>query len=156
MIRLKTFGIEEKLAKIVARLGEFKLAVLNKFCNLIFVSFTLLSALDYPLAYFIKVLLASTLLWFLTELLKEFFERPRPYALLGFNIRTSTRPNKSFPSSHSATAFFLFLALRNSRAAPFLLLVPLLRFLTLQHWLSDVLLSMALGFLFYRLFAIIA
>ena len=81
--------------------------------------------------------------------IQRFFERKRPYEV--FNIIHSNYSAKghSFPSSHSAVSIFLLLYYFNLPVIWILIIVPILRIITLNHWLTDILGGALIGILFF-------
>ncbi len=141
-VRILKFN-ETELYRLLPKNGSFLLAM-NRISNFVIyaVSAVILIGDFTLLPYFV----ASAVPWFASEFLKKRFHRQRPYARFGVNLRTSTKPNRAFPSSHSATALFLFLAtVGHSPLAWLFLTVPVLRILSFQHWITDVLAGMLIG-----------
>ncbi|QQX79652.1 phosphatase PAP2 family protein [Shewanella sp. KX20019] len=68
----------------------------------------LVMILCFKPAWILRVLLAAAICLVMTHLLKNYFDAPRPAALLEqFNIIGDARHSKSFPSGHTATIFLL-------------------------------------------------
>ncbi|QYK01458.1 phosphatase PAP2 family protein [Shewanella psychrotolerans] len=109
----------------------------------------------------IRVLIASVLSLIIVPTLKQYFDAPRPAALLEvINIVGETRLNNSFPSGHTATAFLfagtLFFAYqcRNIKtlAIGFAAIVGLSRIIVGAHWPLDIIMGAFVG-LFCAYFA---
>ena len=127
------------------------LLLFNKLSNYLFyVLFPLLVLLSGPRTalYFIP----AGISWEVSEFVKKGVKRERPYRVCNTRLRTSTKPDKAFPSSHSAAAFTLFLLFNPNPLAYFFLLIPLLRVLSFQHWPTDVLAGMLTGYVVYLIF----
>lgn len=109
----------------------------------------------------LRVLIASVLSLIIVPTLKQYFDAPRPAALLEvINIVGETRLNHSFPSGHTASAFLfagtLFFAYqyRNIKilAIGFAAIVGLSRIVVGAHWPLDIIMGAFVG-LFCAYFA---
>jgi undecaprenyl-diphosphatase len=91
----------------------------------------------------IKFVAGSLILYCILEVLKIVTARPRPNALT----------NDSFPSRHTAMAFFATYFFKTDKKIQILLyiwatLIALSRLILNLHWLSDVLVGSIIGYLF--------
>lgn len=95
----------------------------------------------------------------ITELIRFFYNRQRPFELLPVQILISQDPGGSFPSGHATAFFALFLALyyfakkNNWGLKPvwwslgIVLAMGIARIFTGVHWPSDILAGAAIGLL---------
>lgn len=109
----------------------------------------------------LRVLIASVLSLIIVPTLKQYFDAPRPAALLeAINIIGDTRLTHSFPSGHTASAFlfagtiFFAYQYRNIKilAIGFATLVGLSRVIVGAHWPLDIIMGAFVG-LFCAYFA---
>jgi membrane-associated phospholipid phosphatase len=87
----------------------------------------------------------------ITYLLKLIFNRKRPYYFFDKRFAILVHENHSFPSEHTIIATFSFIITGNI----LVLITPILRIITIKHWLSDVLFSIILSYIFYYFFTFI-
>ena len=86
-----------------------------------------------------------------TELIRFFYNRPRPFSILGIETLISHSASHSFPSGHAAFAFTLALVvfLINKKRGWFFLaaalLISLSRIMAGIHWPSDILASLIIS-----------
>ena len=85
----------------------------------------------------------------ITYLLKLIVNRKRPYYYY-FDKRFAilVYENHSFPSEHTIISILSFIITRNV----LVLITPILRIITLKHWLSDAIFSITLSIVFYIVF----
>lgn len=89
--------------------------------------------------------------WIIPNILQKFFKKERPYSFFKLNINYDTPKERSFPSSHTFLAMFLFFRIVKIHLilAILIIIIPVLRILSLQHWFSDVIFSIMLSSIFY-------
>jgi hypothetical protein len=87
----------------------------------------------------------------ITYLLKLIFSRKRPYYFFDKRFAILVYENHSFPSEHTIIAILSFIITGNI----LVLITPILRIITIKHWLSDVLFSIILSYIFYYFFSFI-
>jgi len=85
----------------------------------------------------------------ITYLLKLIFNRKRPYFFFDKRFAILVYENHSFPSEHTIIAILSFIITGNI----LVLIAPILRIITLKHWLSDAIFSIILSFVFYYFFS---
>jgi hypothetical protein len=85
----------------------------------------------------------------ITYLLKLIFNRKRPYYYFDKRFAILVYENHSFPSEHTIIAILSFIITGNI----LVLITPILRIVTLKHWLSDAIFSIILSFVFYYFFS---
>lgn len=105
------------------------------------------------------VLSALTARGLIVEVIRFFYERPRPFTILGFNPLIPENYNDSFPSGHAAIYFALAAAVwffnksANQSQKSFILLlsgatvISLARIFAGIHWPSDILAGALIGFI---------
>ena len=84
----------------------------------------------------------------ITYLLKLIVNRKRPYYYFDKRFAILVYENHSFPSEHTIISILSFIITRNV----LVLITPILRIITLKHWLSDAIFSIILSFVFYIFF----
>jgi len=84
----------------------------------------------------------------ITYLLKLIVNRKRPYYFFDKRFAILVYENHSFPSEHTVIAILSFIITGNI----LVLISPILRIITLKHWLSDAIFSIILSFVFYIFF----
>lgn len=128
----------------------------------IFLTFLLIPMLIIRLRYFVYFLFSFLTSGGMAQLLKHYFELPRPCAFFNDSILLHYVPGvkiymaHSFPSGHSATAFAMFLMLsiisKNNYTKLFFFLfaitVGLSRIYLLQHFFIDVYFGSIVGTIF--------
>ena len=87
----------------------------------------------------------------ITYLLKLIFNRKRPYYYFDKRFAILVYENHSFPSEHTIISILSFIITGNV----LVLITPILRIITLKHWLSDAIFSIILSFVFYYFFSFI-
>ena len=87
----------------------------------------------------------------ITYLLKLIFNRKRPYYFFDKRFAILVYENHSFPSEHTIIAILSFIITGNI----LVLVTPILRIITLKHWLSDAIFSIILSIVFYIFFDLI-
>jgi len=96
----------------------------------------------------LSVILARGLI---TEIIRFFYHRPRPFLALHFNPLAGYEITSSFPSGHATTFFALSLAIFyfnrkwGWRCLIFSLLIGVARIFTGVHWPSDILVGALIG-----------
>lgn len=145
-IELKVFNWDVKLSKFIyEHLGESTIQKLTLITNILMCIVIL-----YLILYDRFALILALILWSLSLILQRIFYRPRPYLYLNVDLQTSSPKNHSFPSSHTMVSIGLFLAYHHLTISYLLWVIPFLRVLTLRHWLSDILMTIALCVSFYK------
>jgi hypothetical protein len=81
----------------------------------------------------------------ITYLLKLIVNRKRPYYYFDKRFAILVYENHSFPSEHTIISILSFIITGNV----LVLIAPILRIITLKHWLSDAIFSIILSFVFY-------
>ncbi|MGC9132841.1 MAG: phosphatase PAP2 family protein [Nanopusillaceae archaeon] len=114
----------------------------------------LLIFLFYLIFINIKSLLFSIFIIFITYILKEIIKKKRPIDLFT-DERTIFFDNYSFPSIHTVLSIFLIIIYHNNIVFFILLIIPILRIISLRHWISDIIYSSLLLIPFYLLYIII-
>jgi len=84
----------------------------------------------------------------ITYLLKLIVNRKRPYYFFDKRFAILVYENHSFPSEHTIIAILSFIITGNI----LVLISPILRIITLKHWLSDAIFSIILSFVLYIFF----
>jgi len=74
----------------------------------------------------------------IVSLLQKRFSRKRPYEFFNIEHINYSSKGHSFPSSHSAVAILIFLLYSSIPLSWLLITIPILRIISLNHWLSDV------------------
>jgi len=87
----------------------------------------------------------------ITYLLKLIFNRKRPYYYFDKRFAILVYENHSFPSEHTIISVLSFIITGNI----LVLISPILRIITLKHWLSDAIFSIILSIVFYTFFDLI-
>lgn len=103
--------------------------------------------------YFFSLTVLSLILsrGIITEIIRFFYERPRPFLTLGFQPLSDHVQNGSFPSGHAAFFFTLALAvfyfnkLWGWRFLAFATVISLARIFIGVHWPSDILAGAIIG-----------
>jgi len=84
----------------------------------------------------------------ITYLLKLIVNRKRPYYYFDKRFAILVYENHSFPSEHTIISILSFIITGNV----LVLITPILRIITLKHWLSDAVFSIILSIIFYIFF----
>ena len=84
----------------------------------------------------------------ITYLLKLIVNRKRPYYYFDKRFAILVYEDHSLPSEHTIISILSFIITRNV----LVLIAPILRIITLKHWLSDAIFSIILSFVFYIFF----
>lgn len=99
--------------------------------------------------------------YILTEVIRYFYSRPRPFEVLSITQLVEHSPGGSFPSGHMAFFFALSAGVYfwNKKAGVWFFiassLIGLARIFAGLHWPSDILGGAALGFLIFRIAKIV-
>ncbi|MEM0379271.1 MAG: phosphatase PAP2 family protein [Nanopusillaceae archaeon] len=95
--------------------------------------------------------------WITPNILQKLFNRERPYYFFKIEINYKTPPYRSFPSSHTFLSILIFLTMYKAKVNPILAIlifsIPILRIISLQHWFSDIVFSIALSTMLYSIFS---
>jgi hypothetical protein len=111
----------------------------------------LLIFLFYLVFINIKLFIFSIFIIFITYILKEIIKKKRPIDFFT-DERTIFFDNYSFPSIHTVLSIFLIIVYYNNIIFLTLLIVPILRIISLRHWISDIIYSSFLSIPFYLLY----
>ncbi len=145
IFKLAPTKLEITVSKLFTRLERKFLHKLNKISHILLLFI-------YPAIALLresKIIIGAFLSFFISEMISvKIFSKIKPYHYFRIFYGSKTRKFKSFPSSHSAASFFFFLC----HPSPIFLLVPILRIVALQHWLSDIAGSFVVAFLVYKVF----
>ncbi|MBI5079056.1 phosphatase PAP2 family protein [Candidatus Wolfebacteria bacterium] len=103
--------------------------------------------------YFFSLAVLSLILsrGIITEIIRFFYERPRPFLTLGFQPLANHIQNGSFPSGHAsfffalALSIFYFNKLWGWRFLAMATVISLARVFTGVHWPSDILAGAVIG-----------
>jgi hypothetical protein len=125
--------------KLIDRLGiVYIIDAISYLINLFFISY-IVFLINFS---YIFLFIISTSI---TYLLKLIFNRKRPYYFFDKRFAILVYENHSFPSEHTIIAILSFIITGNI----LVLVSPILRIITLKHWLSDAIFSTILSFVFY-------
>ena len=144
----KMFMIDYKISeffykKLMDRLDiVYTIDAISYLINLSFISYILFFI---NFSYIFLFIISTTI----TYLLKLIFNRKRPYYFFDKRFAILVYENHSFPSEHTIIAILSFIITGNM----LLLITPILRIITLKHWLSDAIFTIILSFVFYYLFS---
>jgi hypothetical protein len=144
----KMFMIDYKISeffykKLMDRLDiVYTIDAISYLINLSFISYILFFI---NFSYIFLFIISTTI----TYLLKLIFNRKRPYYYFDKRFAILVYENHSFPSEHTIIAFLSFIITGNM----LLLITPILRIITLKHWLSDAIFTIILSFVFYYFFS---
>ncbi|BFI73315.1 hypothetical protein YN1_3020 [Nanoarchaeota archaeon] len=104
--------------------------------------------LIYTIFINIRIFIYSIIILIISYIIKEIVKKERPIDLFD-NERNVFIDNYSFPSIHTILSIFLFLSfIKNPIFYP-ILIVPILRILSLRHWISDIIYSSIISILIY-------
>jgi hypothetical protein len=143
-----------KIFMIDYKISEFFYRKLRDRLNIVYIIDTIsylinLSFIFYIIFFinfnYIFLFIASTAI---TYFLKIIVNRKRPYYYFDKRFAILVYENHSFPSEHTIIATLSFIITRNI----LVLITPILRIITLKHWLSDALFSIILSIIFYIFF----
>ena len=146
----KMFMIDYKISeffykKLMDRLGiVYIIDAISYLINLFFISYIVFFI---NFSYIFLFIISTTI----TYLLKLIFNRKRPYHFFDKRFAILVYENHSFPSEHTIIAILSFIITGNI----LVLISPILRIITLKHWLSDAIFSIILSFVFYYFFSFI-
>ena len=144
----KMFIIDYKISeffykKLMDRLDiVYTIDAISYLINLSFISYILFFI---NFSYIFLFIISTTI----TYLLKLIFNRKRPYYFFDKRFAVLVYENHSFPSEHTIIAILSFIITGNM----LLLITPILRIITLKHWLSDAIFTIILSFVFYYIFS---
>jgi len=144
----KMFMIDYKISeffykKLMDRLDiVYTIDAISYLINISFISYILFFI---NFSYVFLFIISTTI----TYLLKLIFNRKRPYYYFDKRFAVLVYENHSFPSEHTIIAILSFIITGNM----LLLITPILRIITLKHWLSDAIFTIILSFVFYYLFS---
>jgi hypothetical protein len=144
----KMFMIDYKISeffykKLMDRLDiVYTIDAISYLINISFISYILFFI---NFGYIFLFIISTTI----TYLLKLIFNRKRPYYYFDKRFAILVYENHSFPSEHTIIAILSFIITGNM----LLLITPILRIITLKHWLSDAIFTIILSFVFYYLFS---
>lgn len=151
--KIGIYNFDKRFHSFLKEKFNFKdkeLYILDKFTNILFYSIIAYFSIFFDL----KVILITIILWFFCVFIQKVVKRERPYKYFNIKFRTSTPEDGSFPSYHTLASVFLFLYTRQASFSLLFLLVPILRIIDFQHWLSDVMFSTFFALLFFTFFAL--
>ena len=144
----KMFMIDYKISeffykKLMDRLDiVYIIDAISHLINLFFISY-IVFFINFS---YIFLFIISTAI---TYLLKLTFNRKRPYYFFDKRFAILVYENHSFPSEHTIISILSFIITRNI----LVLVTPILRIITLKHWLSDAIFSIIFSFVFYYFFS---
>jgi len=144
----KMFMIDYKISeffykKLMDRLDiVYTIDIISYLIGLYFISYIVFFV---NFGYIFLFIISTTI----TYLLKLIFNRKRPYYFFDKRFAILVYENHSFPSEHTIIAILSFIITGNILA----LLTPILRIITLKHWLSDAIFTIILSFVFYYFFS---
>jgi len=142
------FMIDYKISEFFYKKLMDRLAIvyiIDSISYLINLSFILYIVFSINFSYIFLFIISTTI----TYLLKLIFNRKRPYYFFDKRFAILVYENHSFPSEHTIIAILSFIITGDI----LVLVTPILRIITLKHWLSDAIFSIALSFVFYYLFS---
>ena len=108
----------------------------------------LLIYIVYILFINIKLFIYLLIISIFFYIIKNFVKKERPIDLFT-NERTILFDNYSFPSIHTIISIIIFLIYYKNILFYPLLLVPILRILSLRHWISDIIYSIIISIILY-------
>jgi len=144
----KMFMIDYKISeffykKLMDRLDiVYIIDAISHLINLFFISYIVFFI---NFSYIFLFIISTTI----TYLLKLTFNRKRPYYFFDKRFAILVYENHSFPSEHTIISILSFIITGNV----LVLVTPILRIITLKHWLSDAIFSIILSFVFYYFFS---
>ena len=143
----KIFMIDYKISeffykKLMNRLSiVYIIDLISYLINLFFVSY-IIFFINFSYIFLFAISTA------ITYLLKLIVNRKRPYYYFDKRFAILVYENHSFPSEHTIISILSFITTRNV----LVLITPILRIITLKHWLSDAIFSITLSIIFYIFF----
>jgi len=146
----KMFMIDYKISEFFYKKLKDKLVlvyVIDAISYLINLSFIFYIIFSVNFSYIFLFAISTAI----TYLLKLIFNRKRPYYFFDKRFAILVYENHSFPSEHTIIAVLSFIITGNI----LVLVTPILRIITLKHWLSDAIFSIILSFVFYYFFSYI-
>ncbi|MFP3167181.1 MAG: phosphatase PAP2 family protein [Candidatus Nanopusillus sp.] len=144
----KMFMIDYKISEFFYKKLMDRLAIIyiidaiSYLINLFFISYIIFFI---NFSYIFLFIISATIIY----LLKLIFNRKRPYYFFDKRFAILVYENHSFPSGHTIIAILSFIITGNI----LVLITPILRIITLKHWLSDAVFSIILSFIFYYFFS---
>jgi hypothetical protein len=143
----KMFMIDYKISeffykKLMDRLGI--VYIIDAISHLINLSFIFYIVFFINFSYIFLFAISTAI----TYLLKLIVNRKRPYYYFDKRFAILVYENHSFPSEHTIIAILSFIITGNV----LVLITPILRIITLKHWLSDAIFSIILSIIFYIFF----
>lgn len=109
--------------------------------------------LIYVLFLNIKIFVFLIIIIAILYIIKNMIKKERPIDLFT-DERNIFIDNYSFPSIHTVISILLILFFHNTFFY-ILLIVPILRIISLRHWISDIIYSIILSFPIYYIFYLI-
>ncbi len=136
MLYIKILEIEKKLIK---RIPEKYAKIFDILSTFLICFFGIVSFFYYPLYYAFICNTFIFAIYIFNSIVQNFFRRPRPYIFS--NIIYHTPAERSFPSGHTIVSILMFICFNKIPLIYLILLVPIFRILALQHWPSDIILT---------------
>jgi len=144
----KMFMIDYKISEFFYRKLRNRLNlvyIIDAISHLVNLSFIFYIIFFINFRYFFLFIISTAI----TYLLKLISNRKRPYYYFDKRFAILVYENHSFPSEHTIIATLSFIITGNI----LVLIAPILRIVTLKHWLSDALFSIILSIIFYLFFS---
>jgi len=144
----KIFIVDYKISEYFYKKLKYKLMlvyIIDAISYLINLYFILYIVFFIDFSYIFLFTISTAI----TYLLKLTFSRKRPYYFFDKRFAILVHENHSFPSEHTIIATLSFIITDNI----LVLITPILRIITIKHWLSDVLFSIILSYIFYIFFS---
>jgi hypothetical protein len=144
-----------KMFMIDYKISEFFYNKLRDKLNLVYVIDTISYLINLSFVLYIIFLINFSYIFLfiiftaITYLLKLIVNRKRPYHYFDKRFAILVYENHSFPSEHTVIATLSFIITGNI----LVFIAPILRIITLKHWLSDAIFSIILSFVFYIFFS---
>jgi len=146
----KMFMIDYKISEFFYKKLRDKLNlvyIIDAISYLINLSFVFYIIFFINLSYIFLFAISTAI----TYLLKLIFNRKRPYYYFDKRFSILVYENHSLPSEHTIISVLSFIITGNI----LVLISPILRIITLKHWLSDAICSIILSIVFYTFFDLI-
>ncbi|MFP3132292.1 MAG: phosphatase PAP2 family protein [Candidatus Nanopusillus sp.] len=143
----KMFMIDYKISEFFYKKLMSRLAIvyiIDAISHLINLSFIFYIVFFINFSYIFLFAISTAI----TYLLKLIVNRKRPYYYFDKRFAILVYENHSFPSEHTIIAILSFIITGNV----LVLITPILRIITLKHWLSDALFSIILSIILYIFF----